>query len=1121
MSRLDLTKPLCFDAPIGTAVYGNLCYTPARDSVASPKESFLWASTGPHKEYLDVGRCKWRHSGGDWIDAGGVSQGASPIWSFVANQVPSGSFTYVVNVLDGIKQCQKLGMHFAWILRCAVNRKWCGRHSDTPPRLVVSYADGVVESLPCVATVGFKSGSAYSYVGIPIIGTWGENSILEFSTRTQKIVEANLTITVGEHAAGNGLFEAFLIDPPMNPVSEINGLSQNYPMDNGIANHPDVRFSQVHRDGTDISEYIAESDKGHNVTYKEIWSPDIYSSGSADQTKLPYSLNGKPIKNKFIHGQRPAVPPVVVPSTYQGEGFYPVAPGIGALKITIPGANAPDGANVGSAGSLGSDLWWYHDAIEAGIIDHMFTRYSLLIGKIEEKPIAQKPMYRTSDGGLATYVQARGKSGFGGQHRTIDGGNNRVGGGAAGWSSRTIHIDLCDMLPGCVLFGLHSLDMFNNGDAFGTFDGNVWTGQQGARYRYLERGKQYQIETELLLNTWSEDKTHPTRNGEFRMWIYDGDEKVLVIDFRGFSFRQGPLNADPGDKYLHAVRQLGAMGGWVNFYQGGIQAFDVDQTFFLSAIVASTSPIGPIKLIKDTAMVNNTTEAAPVIDFGTMAWSPTRDANDVINDGNWKGLPANKYVFVDSPPLLSAVEKPYYVARSGAPSWTGIVNVWNGAAWNPNAQEMFITGGGHFATSSCETAIYRLKASTLLFDRARDRDPQSENGSWSIHKGELVFTPGENFSSVVLRNSQHGALHTYHGILWVPPELMAIIRGDKVNVSGGIFQTNIVRYVYDLDARSYVGVPNWRKSPDTDIDISDSAAFIEGTAIYGPHHSYDVWKWELTGTQDTNWSTNSTGVFTKVYQQWGHIVSSHSVWGWLPERRECFGFYGSNNANELSFQRCRYGQAIDSKAASWTKYVDTLKLTSLDGSHLDFNKTSLSSDNMPAGDLYGAGYVYDHDAATLYVQGSNVGAPLYKITGIDGTTWSTQKIPGAEALACSKNGVFGRMRMARLGGQKILIRVSDVDHKVQVMRLVDAEQATPVVIPPQSTTPSVVTGTTTPSTTPLADTAIPAQPETNNTSGNCSAPTQENAVPNAALSEADIRRVAASVVEIIRKALEK
>ncbi|MBL0209206.1 MAG: hypothetical protein IPP84_15090 [Propionivibrio sp.] len=137
----------------------------------------------------------------------------------------------------------------------------------------------------------------------------------------------------------------------------------------------------------------------------------------------------------------------------------------------------------------------------------------------------------------------------------------------------------------------------------------------------------------------------------------------------------------------------------------------------------------------------------------------------------------------------------------------------------------------------------------------------------------------------------------------------------------------------------------------------------------------------------------------------------------------------------MSFQRCRYGQAIDKKAGSWTKYVDTLTLTSIDGSHHDFNKTSLSSDNMPAGDLYGAGYIYDHARETLYVQGSNVGNPLYKITGIAGNTWTTEKIPGTGALEYSQNGVFGRLRMAILGGQKIIIRVSGVDHKTQVMRI--------------------------------------------------------------------------------------
>lgn len=416
-------------------------------------------------------------------------------------------------------------------------------------------------------------------------------------------------------------------------------------------------------------------------------------------------------------------------------------------------------------------------------------------------------------------------------------------------------------------------------------------------------------------------------------------------------------------------------------------------------------------------------------------WKPARHPDNTIIANNWKQLPLNRYVYVDAPPLLSAVETPYYTARSGAPSWTGIINTWNGAAWNPKAQEMFITGGGHFATSSCETGIYRLKADTLLFDRVKNRDPQSENGTWTISNGKLVFTPGETYGSVVLKSSQHGAIHTYHGIVWVPPELMAIIRGDQLNVSGGIFLTNIIRYVYDLDAKAYVGMPNWRKSPDSDIDISDSAAFIDGTAIYGPHHSFDIWKWELTGTQNTNWSPKSTGVFTITHRSWGHIVSSHSVWGWLPERRECFGFYGSNKANQLSYQRARYGQAIDQKAASWLPYVDNIRLTSTDGSHLDFSKDNLSSDNTPAGNLYGAGSVYDHETGTLHIQGSNAGAPLYKVTGLDGNAWTTQKIAGAEALAYSQNGVFGRLRLATLGGRKIIIRVSGVDHRTQVMRI--------------------------------------------------------------------------------------
>lgn len=427
---------------------------------------------------------------------------------------------------------------------------------------------------------------------------------------------------------------------------------------------------------------------------------------------------------------------------------------------------------------------------------------------------------------------------------------------------------------------------------------------------------------------------------------------------------------------------------------------------------------------------------SPIIDHGTMTWSPTRDENGIIPVGNWQGLPANRYVLVDSPPLLDAVETPYYTARSGAPSWTGIMNTWSGAAWSKPAQEMFITGGGHFGTSSCETAIYRLKAATLLFDRAKDRDPQSENGDWKVVDGKPVFTPGESWWSSMLKSGQPGAVHTSWSLLWIPPAVMHVITGKTTNKSGGIFYASGANTIYDLDTKKHVGPTNWKPIGESNVDLSASAAFLDGTNIYGPHASYHVWRWALEGRQTTLWNPASLGVWTSRYTQWAHIVSVHSCWGWIEERRECFGFYGheGKSAQKLYYHRARYGEAIDAGSRHWAKYCDKIQLSSTDASHLDFTAAALQM----SGSLFSAGNVYDVDTDTLYIQGSNVGAPLYKVTGLSGNTWTTQKIPGAKALTFSRNGVYGRMRLARLGGEKVILRVSSVTDPVQVMRLVDS-----------------------------------------------------------------------------------
>jgi len=601
------SQSLFYDAPLSAVEIANLSYTAPRASVGAPKDHYLWSIAGPNKDYVEMySQWKWTHRGGDWLDSSGVSQGTAPCWTFSATAVTSGSYTYAVDMTAALRQCYANNTWNAWVIRSAQNRSWATRHSATPPSLSVVYTDGSSESLRCIATVGLYDGSAYAYVGKLSHVLWGNNGLIEFERPRKAIASATMTFTIDSHAAGAATVDGFLCAPPVNSGARSTGIAANYPLDVGIAANPAVRFAQSYVDGTTTSDYIALGNTTHNIGYMSEWSPHLFGAGAANTNKLPYSWNGTSLANKLIQGAVPATPPVVVPSTYSGEGFTPVAPGIGALKVVIPGNHAADGANVGSAGALGADLWAFLPEAECGLIDDLYVRYQVMYAPYPRQSVEQTKMFRSEAAASAVYMTPRGKTGFGPQHWTAFGGNNRAGGGNLGWSSRGIYTSPNDMDPDSIFMGWHALDMWYSNAPQGTQGGCVWAGQQGGIGTRFKRGQWYDVEVRLKLNTWTEDwMNSATHDGIYQMWI-DG---ILAIDFQNFTFRQGPLNyTDPADvsaavnrghtptngTYHPPFRQLGHAGIWLNEYQGGVISCEFDQTVFYSNVVAATSRIGPM-----------------------------------------------------------------------------------------------------------------------------------------------------------------------------------------------------------------------------------------------------------------------------------------------------------------------------------------------------------------------------------------------------------------------------------------------------------------------------------------------------------------------------------------------
>lgn len=407
------------------------------------------------------------------------------------------------------------------------------------------------------------------------------------------------------------------------------------------------------------------------------------------------------------------------------------------------------------------------------------------------------------------------------------------------------------------------------------------------------------------------------------------------------------------------------------------------------------------------------------------AWTPDRDVNDNIVAGNWRGLPLNTWLTVSGHVLSDILEQPPLYTVGGYLSAPGIIRVWCGAAWDHVNQKMFMSGGGHGGSHPCETGIYALDAKTLKFTIAKPRTPTNQLQEWNetTLQFDAGFTTAVNPYNNPLINGDPSATHTYHSILWVPPSVMG-------NTNGGVYIHGSARNVFNLDTQAWMGNTFWIRPylyAEGWLDYSNSAAFIDGSSIYGPYFSQYHWKYDLTQTQATYWSATSLGKFTAQHAATNRELRvGSSIWGTMPERRESYHICWNG-----IHTRIRYGQAIDAAATVWNTYTDAITLTSADGSHLDFNLTNLTD----AAQLCAAGNVYDHDTQTLYLQGNLVGGFCYKVTGLSGNTWTTEKMAGTGALKKCDNNTYGRMRMARLAGTKLLIRVSAIGDPVQVMRI--------------------------------------------------------------------------------------
>lgn len=564
---------------------GTMPRTPARATVADPKSAFIWQKYGPTWNYVDLySRWAWVNPGGDWLDLAGTAQGtAQPYFAFAANAAASGSAAYAVNVTAALQAVQTAGRWCAFIVQVVGGaRALASQHHRQlpPPVIAVLYADGTTGTLQCRGCTRLSPGSAYSRLCFPEAEL--TPAALQFDRPRSAVAFAELRVTLTQHTATPSTVQGFVANPPVNAAVVQQGLAAGYAGDVGLLGAPGVLVARRYQDGSVLADWVVPADAGINVFSRNAWDPEVLGLGAADLTKLPTAATGVALANKWIYKQPITANLQLVNSSYTGDGFVPLAPGIGALRINVPGMALADGAAYGPVGSTGLDLWTLFPKALCGTdaLKRTFVRFYIRIGGMAPKVISQTKMVRETGTG-AEYAYQRGKFGLGVHHWTSRGGNNLVGGDGLGWTHRLGY----ERPPGdAALQGLapssHTVD---NGVP------DLRWGNGGGLGSGLFPNRWYCIEVETNLNTWAPSGGGPA-DGELRVWI-DGR---LASTHTGWKFRDGPPDPAGSGSDLPPFRQMGPIGMLANWYQGGRLPADEDLAMFITCDVAATSYIGPM-----------------------------------------------------------------------------------------------------------------------------------------------------------------------------------------------------------------------------------------------------------------------------------------------------------------------------------------------------------------------------------------------------------------------------------------------------------------------------------------------------------------------------------------------
>lgn len=556
----------------------------------------LWDLFGPTHTHVDAHTgWPWTRPGGDWIDAKGSRHGPVAWFSVpVGDALGADSFAhYFSDVTSLVRQSQTEDRWLALLLLArraprAISGTVGSRHG--PPAIDVVYANGQRARLHCRVAGGLHPSTAYpntaaAQVNLP--------ACLEFERPAGPVSAATLRFTVTAHWSGpNPVIDGFLLDPPRqtDPPRDDGLARQTGALDAGLAAHPAVIGNHRYTDGSQLSDFVHADKAG--LSSEQYFDPAIFGTGPQDLDKWPHAGLGKWLNAGSNW--------TLVPSSDRRDGFQPLAPGLGALRLHMPAApQVRDGSVVGNNGTLAGNAMIFLPEPLFGRLDHIFVRYYLRLGLPGAVDWRERYQVRHTPGD-SDWTGMAGKFGIGPDHSTSLGGVSGSSGGGAGWQMRLSWYE-CDAASGGPdergqAPGFHLYDFQGNnppGHRYGTEQSSQFErwGQRGGLGGMLYAGHWYCVETELHLNSVSLEAPGFLPDGTLRAWV-DGH---LVFERSGMVMRSLPIaDAPHNPSRIRPCRELGVRGLWLNWFHGGQTVNTVDRTLFYTSLAWGKQYIGPM-----------------------------------------------------------------------------------------------------------------------------------------------------------------------------------------------------------------------------------------------------------------------------------------------------------------------------------------------------------------------------------------------------------------------------------------------------------------------------------------------------------------------------------------------